>query len=309
MKRLLLLFTAVLLPLYASAQETTSDEFLRRYTNLVNRVGPSGIGVETLLEKWEAAYPDNLQMLLARFNFCFSKCQQTKVIQLDRDRYLGREPLIPMTDSTGVKKNFFEDTEYDDEMYGEALLAIDRAISLNPERLDVVFLKINGMIAYEKESPDMALQELKRLVTKHFTQHPAWQYEGVEKVDDDTFKAFMQDYCFTFFRLGSPSAAEAFRSLSEHLLTYCKDDPLFLDNLGSYWLVHKKDYKKALKYYNDVLKKHPDDVTAIRNCILLARSKKDTKLEMKYLPMMAKYGETETDRASAQARLQALQKK
>ena len=71
----------------------------------------------------------------------------------------------------------------------------------------------------------------------------------------------------------------------------------------------KKDYKKALKYYNQVLKKHPDDVTAIRNSILLARAKKDVKLEKKYLAMMVQHGETEVDRASAQARLEALNRK
>ena len=65
----------------------------------------------------------------------------------------------------------------------------------------------------------------------------------------------------------------------------------------------------ALKYYNAVLKKHPGDVTAIRNCILLARNEKNVKLEKKYLPMMAKYGETENDRLAAAARLEVLKKK
>ena len=63
---------------------------------------------------------------------------------------------------------------------------------------------------------------------------------------------------------------------------------------------------EVLKYYNKVLKKHPDDLTAIRNCILLARNDKNIKLEKKYLPMLVKYGETENDRNSAKARLTAL---
>ena len=57
------------------------------------------------------------------------------------------------------------------------------------------------------------------------------------------------------------------------------------------------------------LRVHPDDETAIRNGVLLARQKKDVKLEKKYLAMMAQHGATEVDRASAKARLDALNSK
>ena len=291
MKRILTLLVALALPLTLLAQ-TSQEDYVRRYNNLVSRVGAAGVGVEPLLDRWAADYPEDLQQLLARFSFWFTKAQTSSVIQLPQDRYLGREPLLPMTDSLGRKSNFFEDTAYDDEMFGQALEAVDKAVALEPKRLDLRLLRIDALTADE-----------------NYRQHPAWTHESVEKVDDEVFDAFIQDYCFTFFRLGTDSSAEAFKSLSEHMLTYKKDDPLFLDNLGSYWLVSKKDYKKALKYYNQVLKKHPDDITAIRNCILLARNKKDVKLEKKYLAMMAQHGETEMDRGSAAARLEALNKK
>ena len=308
MKRFLTLLAALVLPLSLLAQ-TSQEDYIRRYNNLTSRVGASGVGVETLLDRWAEDYPDDLQQLLARFAFWFNKGQSSNVIQLPQDRYLGRDPLVPMTDSLGRKNNYFEDIVYDDESFGLALEALDKAVALNPQRLDLRLLRIDALTAYEKGSPDMALASLKALVDEHYKQHPAWTHESLEKVDDDVFKALVQDYCFAFFRLGTDSSAEAFKALSEHCLTYSKDDPLFLNNIGSYWLVSKKDYKKAQKYYDQVLKKHPDDVTAIRNCVLLARAKKDVKLEKKYLAMMAKHGETDVDRASASARLEALNKK
>ncbi len=308
MKRILTFLAAFLLPVLLLAQ-TSQEDYIRRYNNLVNRVGPAGIGVETLLDKWAEEYPEDTQQLLARFSFWFNKCQTSNVIQLPQDRYLGREPLLPLTDSLGRKNNYFEDIVYEDESFGLALEALDKAVALEPRRLDLRLLRIDALTAYEKGSPDMALASLKALTDEHFKQHPAWTHESLEKVDDEVFKALMQDYCFTFFRLGTDSSAEAFKNLSEHLLTYSKDDPLFLDNLGSYWFVCKKDYKKARKYYDQVLKKHPDDVTAIRNSILLARSDKNVKLEKKYLAMMAQYGSTEMDRASAKAQLEALNQK
>ena len=305
MKRFFTFLVALALPLSLLAQ-TSKEDYIRRYNNLVNRVGAAGVGVETLLDKWAEEYPDDMQQLLARFSFWFNKCQTSNVIQLPQDRYLGREPILPMTDSLGRKNNYFEDIVYDDESFGLALEALDKAVALNPNRLDLRLLRIDALTAYEKGSPDMAFSALKSLVDENYRQHPAWEHEAVEKVDDEVFKALIQDYCFTFFRLGTDSSAEAFKSLSEYMLTYSKDDPLFLDNIGSYGLVSKKDYKKARKYYDQVLKKHPDDVTAIRNGMLLARTIKDVKLEKKYLTMMAQYGETEVDRASVKARLDAL---
>ena len=309
MKKILILLVGLVALLPLSAQEVDSrEEFLRRYNNLVERVGADGLGVESLLDKWAQAWPDDTNQQLARFAFCFTRSRTVRMEQMDRDRYLGQAPLLPMKDSLGNKINYFQVYDFDDEQFGAALQAITKAISAKENQLDWRFSKIDALLAYEKEEPEMALRELKALVDYHFTRKPDWEHEQLETVTPEQFNAFMQDYCVALFRIGSDTSVEAFRSLSEHLLRYAKNEPLYLDNIGSYYLV-KKDYKKAQKQFDQVLKKHPGDMTALKNCILISRTKKDLKMERKYLALMAANADNETDRLSAQVRLEALGKK
>ena len=67
MKRILTFLLALALPLTLLAQ-TPQEDYVRRYNNLVSRVGPAGVGVETLLDRWAEEYPDDTQQLLARFS-------------------------------------------------------------------------------------------------------------------------------------------------------------------------------------------------------------------------------------------------
>jgi lipoprotein NlpI len=99
----------------------------------------------------------------------------------------------------------------------------------------------------------------------------------------------MQEYCYSFYSIGSEMSREAFRRLSEKLAGIYPSNPEFVNNIGSYYLL-KHEYKTALKYYNKVLKKHPGDRTAMQNALIAAKKMKNTKLEKKYQAMMADNG-------------------
>lgn len=290
-----------------SAQELkTREDFSNRYNLLVSRVGADGVGVETLLNRWEAAFPDDSEMCMARFSFFYAKSKSLTTITRSTSKYLGREPVVALKDSLGNPVNYFEDYVYDDELFGQATGYVDKAITVGPNRLELRFLKSAALLEYEKESPDMTLSFLKGLVDYNAQAKPKWTYPDYDTVTNDDFYSFVQDYCLLFYQLGTPAGWEAFKSLSEKVLQYDPKNTLFMTNLGSYYFAHKKDNKTALKYYNKVIKLQPDSYAAIRNCVLLARTEKNKKLEKKYLPMLIKYTDNETEKLQAQTRLEAL---
>lgn len=306
MKRILLIAASVAVTLSMAAQTRSAEEYESRYNTLVKNVGSNGVGVETLLDNWEKDYPSDVTMMEAKFVFWFTKAQSTEAVVMDRSKYLGQKPLVSLRDSLGNPVNYFQITSYDDDMFSSAINYIDKAIRQEPERLDLRQAKISALISYERESPDMAASELRSLIDYNASQKPKWTYAGADKVDGEYFNGIIQEECFIFFSYGEPACYEAFRSISERMLEYEPKNVLFLDNLGSYYLVCKKDNASALSYYKKVLKIKSDDYTAIKNIVLLARNSKDVKLEKKYLPLLIKYTEDEAERIKEQGRLERL---
>ena len=298
MRRILLsvVFLSVAAAVYAQ-----SDRYEQRYDLLVSQFGPAGIGVETVLDNWEKADSTNAKMLLGRCSYLCTKARRSEIVTMPTKKYLGMDPVLTLKDSLGADVYYYQINEFDDELYGEAVRAADKAVSVWPDRLDFRFLKANAYIAYEKESPDMALAYLKGLADGYASRKGQWTYDD-EAVDDAFFQDAMQEYCYSFYSIGSPASYEAFLSLSQTMYGMFPDNTGYLNNIGTYYLIAKADYKTAYKYYNKVLKKVPDDYTAIKNCIIAARKQKNLKQEKKYLEMMMKYG-PEIEKDQAQARL------
>lgn len=293
--------------LSAAAQTSSADHKLR-YENQVKRLGYAGIGVEGILDRWEADFPDDADMLYGKFNYYLAKSISTQVVVKDDNRFLGDKPMLTLKDSLGRDVNYFQETFYDDSLFAISSKAIDKAIKLYPDRLDLRFDKATALIAYEKESPDMTTALLSGLIDYNFSVKPSWKYRE-QKADDDLFELGIQDFCAALFAQGTTGSYEAFRTLSEKMLKYQPKNTLFQSNLGTYAFVVKKDNKTARKYFDKVLKAEPDNYTAIKNSVLMARREKNIKLEKKYLPMLIKYSPDENERKSAQARLDAFNSK
>ncbi|MCD8206993.1 MAG: hypothetical protein LUD72_03550 [Bacteroidales bacterium] len=319
MKRLVLIFAVLgLWSFVASAQDVTPDEpmseeakaaaskeFSEKYRLLVSRLGADGVGIETVLNNWEKVDPENKELLLARYAYYMTKAQTTEVVQKSEKKYLGNEALLSLKDSLGNNVYYFQQTTYNDSLFAIALTWIDKTIGLYPKELYFRNVRCAALIMYEGESPDMALAYSTGMIDNYFSNPSGWEYDG-EAADKDTFKDFVQEICYSFYSLGTPSAYRAFKSLSEKMLEYDENDTDFLANVGTYYLVAEKDSKTALKYYNKVLKINPNDYAAAKNCVLIYRDQKNTKMEKKYLPALIASTEDEAERRSAEARLNAL---
>ena len=286
--------------------QTSAQEYLSRYVLLVNKLGADGLGIETLVKKWEADFPDDVDMLCAKYNYYSAKSQRSEVVQKDRDKYLGAAPVLSLKDSTGRDVHYFTETFFDDELYGIATQALDKAIRLRDDDVSLRLTKITSLLAYEKDSPDMATQALRSLIDYNCTAHPVWKYGTQEPYSEEQFLSAMSEYCYYLFRVASPVSFASFKSVSEKLLSYYPKNTDFLNNVGSYYLVAQKDYKTAMKYYGKTLKLDPDNYAAVKNCVLAARKSGNAKLEKKYLQQLVRVSPDERERQSAQIRLGAM---
>ena len=284
MKRIFALAAFMLAIVSLSAQ---TNKYEQRYNLLVSKLGPTGVGVETVLDAWAQADSTDEKLLAARFNFYLTKAQRTEIVKKQSKKYLGMTPLLSLKDSTGVDIHYYQEVFYDDELFGKAIKSVDKAIRLYPNKVDYRFMKANAYISYEKESPDMALQYLMDLIAENSSRKQPWIYND-EEAEASFMEDAFQEYCYSFYQIGAPQAREAFYALSLKLNSLYPENLSFINNIGSYYMVAKEDYKTALKYYKKVLKKDPEDLIALQNGAIAAKKIGDTKLENKYRAALTK---------------------
>ena len=275
------------LVLVCTALPAQSVDWQKKYERQVKAVGISGVGVETILDSWGAADSSSVDYLAARYAFWFDKSHSLVVEAHDSPRYLGMEPMLELSDSS--KSNtvwYYQVDSFDDELFGRALRYLDKAAAAMPAELEYRVWKVSALMLYEKESPDMTLGLILSLIDEDRSTGQKWLYQGEEQ-DRDFFDGLVQEFCWNLFNLGTPQAREAFLKVSEKMLSYDRKSPVFMANVGSY-LMSVKEYKKALKQFDKVLKLDPDNDTAIRNCVTIARILRDDKLKSKYNPMLSR---------------------
>lgn len=265
-KSISILLCCILCTVQAYSQ--SRDEFIEDYSRQVSRLGYAGVGVEGILDRWESAFPEDGLMMEARYVYWLTKSRSSEVEKMDRAKYLGQKPILSLPDSTGRTVNFFQVNVYDEESFARALGWIDKAIGLYPDECSYSFDKVSGLMEYEGESPDLALELLLEMVDRHSKDRTLWKSDGVV-IDGGTFASAIQEYCYKLYLIGSDSSYEGFFILSQKMNRIYPKNLDFINNIGSYYLTAKGNGKKALSYYKKALKLDPEDRTALTNIKVL----------------------------------------
>lgn len=267
-RKILAALTLSVIGLAAFAQ--TTENYLARYNALVSRVGFSGIGVETLLDKWESADPGDINQMVARFNYYLHKSSRDSVVVSTKARYLDMDPLFNAKDTSGVVKYYYNEKVYDPALFAKAISSIDKAIQFDNTRLDVYMMKVNTVISYEKETPDNSKDLILFMLGKYFADKDYWKFPDLVLTDDNFLEA-VQDLCITYYNIGSPQAMLCFKAVSERVLKSRPKAVEFMNNMGAFYASYAKDDKKAMKYYSNALKLDPQNMVARQNVKLIQR--------------------------------------
>lgn len=266
------LMTAILLlTAMAAAAQTTPEGFKAAYDRQTAAVGITGLGVKSILESWNAAFPNDTLMLAAVFIYNLAKGRSIVTVTRPEKKYLGRNPLLSLKDSTGRPVHYFEIPVYDESYFASAQKALDKAITLAPNNIGYLFDEITSLLDYEGESPDMAATALLNLIDRNYFEHPRWNLYGRPFTQQD-FTDAVKEYCYSFWKLGTPAGYECFYNVSCRMMKAEPKDPGFLDNVGAYWQVARKDKRKAAKFYKKALKLDPDDYAATQNMKFITKN-------------------------------------
>ena len=115
MKKILIL-SALLVGAAAYAQ-TDAASYAARYERQVRNVGAAGVGVETILDRWETDFPDDPAVYDGRSKYYLAKSMSSSVVAKEGSKYLGADPLFSLKDSLGRDVNYFEERFFVDSLF------------------------------------------------------------------------------------------------------------------------------------------------------------------------------------------------
>lgn len=234
---------------------------------------------------WEALAPTDAQLWIDRFNYEFNRSRRAEAVMRiaqDSPRTAGEESeRLVLTDSTGAEAGSIgQQIVFDERIFARSIAAIDRGITLHPDRLDM-YLGRAAAFAYAERYGAMA-DALCALVARATANGGRWLaadgYSKLPVAPQELITDYLQDYVNTLFDVVQPDggeAADALGQLARCEVEYCPASAVALNNLGT-WHYGAGRIAEALDCMVRASAVDPSDCVLIYNIGYLYRQQGDS---------------------------------
>lgn len=264
---------------------------------------------------WEAASPEDAQLWIDRFNHLFNRSRRSVMILRaagDTEPLPGESPdRFILQDSTGAEAaGLFQRTEYDENLLARAVEAIDRGITLHPDRLDMRLGRAAAFMYAGKY--DRMVESLCRLMNRAEQNNGQWIGTHGTTAQTVTPKEliadYLQDYVGTLLDAltSEPDdpASAALGRLAEREAAYSSESPVALNNVAV-WHYTAGRPEEALRWFIRASEADPEDALIVLNIGHLYASLGNTEQARTWWTKLLKFPD-KTYRGQAEELLERL---
>ena len=283
MKKIILLVTTFFI-----SQQIWSQDF---YTEFLEHCQTNDtVSQLKVLKKWEAADSKDPELYTSLFNYYFRKSKQ-EVIALTKDKPNG-DGLV-LKDSLNQTAGYLGgQMMYNEQAIKSAMNAIDKGISLFPDRLDMRFGK--AYVLGQIKNWDAFTSEIIKAIKRSAQNNNKWTWTNNELRADgkDLLLSSIQTYQVQLYNTGNDNLLPNMRRIAEEILNDYPDHIESLSNIALTYMI-AGDNDKGLEFLLKAEKINPKDAIVSSNIAHCYKLKGDTKNAITYYEKVIATGQSD----------------
>lgn len=264
----------------------TPEEKTKQFWNLMEKGDMTA--TEKYLSEWNKQAPGEIELYVAYFNYyvVLSKAEQMIV-----DENLPPKNVQYMMGKGENGKNvyIYSKVTYDPKILKKAYENADKAISINPKRIDIYF----GKARMYFESADYTAQAklLKNILELNKKNQGKWIWSDNRQFSNQEFIQTIHEYLTMWFNLPekTPSLLKQMNEVSLQFVNQFPSQAIANNDAGLSY-IFMQDLKSAKEYFIKGYKCDPNDMLILSNLAYVCRNLGETKEAVNYYNEMINKG-------------------
>lgn len=272
-KFLILIFATISISLFARSYE---QEFYKLLTD------KETAAADSILSIWKKSNPKDPELYPAEFNYFINSARSTRLVLSDNPD--DGDYKLTFADSTGnVKGSLFQETVWDDSLFQHGIKAIEKGISLYPDRLD--FRLGKAMALNYRGQWDEVCNTMYSIFERSAKNKYKWTGANGEAYTQDCRDIIANASFDHLHEMINDEDNPSVKNLElEFTAAILKQFPkeYRVINIAAGRAYADQDYHLAMKYFKKAHSIAPDDGIILANMVFLSRKMSDNKLAIKY---------------------------